>query len=83
MTRQFVQFNGGIEGIWGTETACFGLMWWTQVRDGERYFAHSGSLSGYTAFLLGIATVSLVLPSLPMETGNIRTFSNWPIGQWI
>lgn len=53
MTRQFDQFKGGIEGIWGNETAGFGLTWWTQVRDGERYFAHSGSLSGYTAFLLG------------------------------
>ncbi|MEO5857387.1 MAG: serine hydrolase domain-containing protein [Pyrinomonadaceae bacterium] len=53
MTRQFDQFKGGIEGIWGNETAGFGLTWWTQVKDGERYFAHSGSLSGYTAFLLG------------------------------
>ena len=53
MTRQFDQFKGGIEGIWGNETAGFGLTWWTQVRAGDRYFAHSGSLSGYTAFLLG------------------------------
>jgi CubicO group peptidase (beta-lactamase class C family) len=53
MTRQFDQFKGGIEGIWGNETAGFGLTWWTQVKDGERYFAHSGSLAGYTAFLLG------------------------------
>ncbi len=53
MTRQYDQFKGGIEGIWGNETAGFGLTWWTQVRDGDRYFAHSGSVSGYTAFLLG------------------------------
>jgi CubicO group peptidase (beta-lactamase class C family) len=53
LTRQYDQFKGGIEGIWGNETAGFGLTWWTQVRDGDRYFAHSGSLSGYTAFLLG------------------------------
>ncbi len=53
MTRQYEQFKGGIEGIWGNETAGFGLTWWAQVRDGDRYFAHSGSLSGYTAFLLG------------------------------
>jgi CubicO group peptidase (beta-lactamase class C family) len=53
MTRQFDQFNGGIEGIWGNETAGFGLTWWTEVRDGDRYFAHSGSVPGYTAFLLG------------------------------
>jgi CubicO group peptidase (beta-lactamase class C family) len=52
-TRQYDQFKGGIEGIWGNETAGFGLTWWVQVRDGERYFAHSGSLPGYTAFLLG------------------------------
>jgi CubicO group peptidase (beta-lactamase class C family) len=53
MTRQYDQFKGGIEGIWGNETAGFGLTWWTEVRDGDRYFAHSGSVSGYTAFLLG------------------------------
>lgn len=52
-TRQYDQFKGGIEGIWGNETAGFGLTWWVQERDGERYFAHSGSLPGYTAFLLG------------------------------
>jgi CubicO group peptidase (beta-lactamase class C family) len=52
-TRQFDQFKGTIEGIWGNDTAGFGLTWWAQVRDGDRYFAHSGSLSGYTAFLLG------------------------------
>ncbi|HEY3580052.1 MAG TPA: serine hydrolase domain-containing protein, partial [Pyrinomonadaceae bacterium] len=27
MTRQFDQFKGGIEGIWGNETAGFGLTW--------------------------------------------------------
>ena len=53
MTRQFDQFKGPIEGIWGNAEAGFGLTWWVQVRDGDRYFAHSGSLSGYTAFLLG------------------------------
>ncbi len=52
-TRQYDQFKGGIEGIWGNDTAGFGLTWWTQVRDGDRYFAHSGSVRGYTAFLLG------------------------------
>ena len=53
MTRQYDQFKPGIEGTWGNETSGFGLTWWAQVRDGERYFAHSGSLSGYTSFLLG------------------------------
>jgi CubicO group peptidase (beta-lactamase class C family) len=52
-TLQFDQFKGGIEGIWGNETAGFGLTWWSQYRDGDHYFAHSGSLAGYTAYLLG------------------------------
>ena len=52
-TRQYDQFKGPVEGLWGNETAGFGLTWWVQVRDGERYFAHSGSVPGYTAFLLG------------------------------
>ena len=52
-TRQHDQFKGKIENIWGNETAGFGLTWWSQVRDGDRYFAHSGSVQGYTAFLLG------------------------------
>jgi CubicO group peptidase (beta-lactamase class C family) len=52
-TRQYDQFKGTIEDIWGNETAGFGLTWWTQVRDGDNYIAHSGSVRGYTAFLLG------------------------------
>src|SRR5947207_2420804 len=52
-TRQYDQFKGTIENIWGNETAGFGLTWWTEVRDGDRYLAHSGSVPGYTAFLLG------------------------------
>jgi CubicO group peptidase (beta-lactamase class C family) len=52
-TRQYDQFKGTIENIWGNETAGFGLTWWTEVRDGDRYIAHSGSVPGYTAFLLG------------------------------
>src|SRR5262244_3809331 len=53
LTRQHPQFKGPVEGLWGNETAGFGLTWWVQVRDGERWFAHSGSVPGYTAFLLG------------------------------
>lgn len=52
-TPQYDQFKGRIENIWGNETAGFGLTWWTQLREGDRYFAHSGSVAGYTAFLLG------------------------------
>src|SRR3989454_961234 len=51
--RPYDQFKGTIEKLWGNETARFGLTRWTQVRDGDRYIAHSGSVSGYTAFLLG------------------------------
>jgi CubicO group peptidase (beta-lactamase class C family) len=53
LTRQYDQFKGPIEELWGNETAGFGLTWWVQVREGDRYFAHSGSVPGYTAFLLG------------------------------
>ncbi len=53
VTRQYDQFKGTIENLWGNETAGFGLTWWTQARDGDRYIAHSGSVPGYTAFLLG------------------------------
>jgi CubicO group peptidase (beta-lactamase class C family) len=53
LTRQYDQFKGPIEGLWGNDTAGFGLTWWVDVRDGDRYFAHSGSVPGYTAFLLG------------------------------
>jgi CubicO group peptidase (beta-lactamase class C family) len=52
-TRQYDQFKGTIENIWGNETAGFGLTWWTEIRDGDHYIAHSGSVAGYTAFLLG------------------------------
>jgi CubicO group peptidase (beta-lactamase class C family) len=51
--RQYDQFKGKIENLWGNETAGFGLTWWTQIRDGDHYIAHSGSVPGYTAFLLG------------------------------
>src|SRR3989475_3652773 len=52
-TRQYDQFQGTIENLWGNETAGFGLTWWTQGRDRDRYIPHSCSVPGYTAFLLG------------------------------
>src|SRR5436309_6553333 len=52
-TRQYDQFKGKIENLWGNETAGFGLTWWTQLRDRDRYIAHSGRVPGYTASLLG------------------------------
>lgn len=52
-TRQFDDFTGPMAGDWGGEEAGYGLTWWTTTRGGERYFAHSGSVRGYTAFLHG------------------------------
>jgi CubicO group peptidase (beta-lactamase class C family) len=53
MTRQFDKFKGPVEGLWGGAEAGFGLTWWIEKRNGELFFAHSGSVPGYTAFLLG------------------------------
>lgn len=53
-TRQWDEFAGPMEEIgFGNETTGYGLTWWTTQRNGDRYFAHSGSVPGYTAFLLG------------------------------
>jgi CubicO group peptidase (beta-lactamase class C family) len=53
-TRQWDEFAGPMEEIgFGNATTGYGLTWWTTVHNGERYFAHSGSVPGYTAFLLG------------------------------
>lgn len=57
---QFRQFSGGsMGGGWGYENTGYGLTWWVSNRDGERYFAHSGSVSGYTAFVMGNRTRGL------------------------
>ncbi len=54
---QFPSFSGGrMGGGWGYDRAGYGLTWWTSTRDGERFFAHSGSVSGYTAFVAGNRT---------------------------
>src|SRR5215831_10677445 len=50
-TRQYDKFKGPIEGLWGGAEAGFGLTWWVENRGGDLYFAHSGSVPGYTAFL--------------------------------
>ena len=53
-TRQWDEFAGPMKDIgFGNETTGYGLTWWTTQRNGDRYFAHSGSVPGYTAFLLG------------------------------
>ena len=43
-------------GVWGYENPGYGLTWWVSVRDGERFFARAGSVSGYTAFASGNRT---------------------------
>jgi CubicO group peptidase (beta-lactamase class C family) len=54
---QFRRFSGGsMAGGWGYENTGYGLTWWTTMRDGEQFFAHSGSVDGYTAFVMGNRT---------------------------
>ncbi len=56
-TLQYEQFAGGpMGGGWGYDDPGYGLTWWVSSRDGERFFAHSGSVSGYTAFASGNRT---------------------------
>lgn len=53
-TLQFPALAGEpLAGGWGYDDPGYGLTWWTSHRDGERYFAHSGSVPGYTAFVMG------------------------------
>ena len=53
MMRQYDQFAGPISDGWLNETTGYGLTWWISQRKGDTYFAHSGSVSGYTGFLAG------------------------------
>jgi CubicO group peptidase (beta-lactamase class C family) len=53
LERQYDQFGGPMVAGWGNDSAGFGLTWWVCQRQGERHFAHSGSVPGYTAFLEG------------------------------
>ena len=53
MTRQYDRFKGRISAGWLNETTGFGLTWWISQRKGDTLFAHSGSVPGYTAFLVG------------------------------
>jgi len=56
-TLQFRQFAGNsMGGGWGYENPGYGLTWWLSTREGEKFFAHSGSVSGYTAFVMGNRT---------------------------
>jgi CubicO group peptidase (beta-lactamase class C family) len=38
---------------WGYDDPGYGLTWWTTTRGADAYFAHSGSVPGYTAFVMG------------------------------
>ncbi len=53
MRRQNDRFTGPIHEGWLNETTGYGLSWWISERAGEKIFAHSGSVTGYTAFLAG------------------------------
>lgn len=53
MTRQYDQFVGRISEGWLNETTGYGLTWWISQRKDDTLFAHSGSVPGYTAFLVG------------------------------
>lgn len=53
LERQYDQFAGPMHAGWGNDTAGYGLTWWTARKDGDRHFAHSGSVPGYTAFVEG------------------------------
>ena len=53
MSRQYDRFAGPIHEGWLNETTGYGLSWWISERAGEKVFAHSGSVTGYTAFLAG------------------------------
>ncbi|OGD38530.1 MAG: hypothetical protein A2V45_16270 [Candidatus Aminicenantes bacterium RBG_19FT_COMBO_58_17] len=53
MRRQYDRFAGPMHEGWLNETSGYGLTWWVSERGGEKIFAHSGSVTGYTAFLAG------------------------------
>ena len=38
---------------WGYDDPGYGLTWWTTTRGDDAYFGHSGSVPGYTAFVMG------------------------------
>jgi CubicO group peptidase (beta-lactamase class C family) len=53
LTRQYDRFTGPMTAGWGNETAGYGLTWMVADINGQRHFAHSGSVPGHTAFLAG------------------------------
>ncbi len=68
-TLQYPSFAGEpMGGGWGYEEPGYGLTWWTSTRDGQAFFAHSGSVPGYTAFVMGNKTLGVGLALL--SNGN-------------
>jgi CubicO group peptidase (beta-lactamase class C family) len=56
-TLQYPEHAGDpMAGGWGYESPGYGLTWWVTTRNGESFFAHSGSVPGYTAFVMGNRT---------------------------
>ena len=53
MTLQYDEFKGPISDGWLNETTGYGLTWWISEHKANKLFAHSGSVPGYTAFLVG------------------------------
>jgi len=53
MTLQYDEFKSPISDGWLNETTGYGLTWWVSEHKGDKLFAHSGSVPGYTAFLVG------------------------------
>ncbi len=53
MTKQYEKFSGPLNNGWLNDTTGYGLTWWISRQNGETIIAHSGSISGYTAFLAG------------------------------
>lgn len=47
------RFLGPRSAGWGDEETGYGLSWWVSGRDGNQVIAHSGSMSGWTAFVAG------------------------------
>jgi len=53
MRRQYDKFNGPVSDGWLNASTGYGLTWWISQRKGDTYFAHSGSVPGFTAFIVG------------------------------
>lgn len=58
-TVQWDAFRGPMTGGFGNTESGYGLTWWVMDEGGDRFFAHSGSVPGYTAFLMGNRTKRL------------------------